>query len=269
MSRFQRTDDWHKERVGRITASRVPGILGQNRYASKEDVLREMVRSYYGADQEFKGNVATEWGNKWEPFCLEQFELASGFFVVQGGLISHPAISHFACSPDGLIDADAGVELKCPLQREPSEVVEDKQYHSQVYFSMNVTGRKKWYLFAWHPDKGHAWEIFDWENAQAWWRENVSELEIFYNQYLDCIRDPDKFNLMLEPLVKDMDDDQRWKGMAERYQRLKLEREQIDFQLQQAKEGLLALADGKKARGSGLLVYPHKSSSGKVNWVIK
>ena len=269
MNQFQRTDEWHKQRVGKITGSRVPAILGQNRYASRDDVLREMVRSYYGAELEFTGNVATEWGNKWEPVCLEQFELATGYFVVQSGLIPHPAINYFACSPDGLIDDDAGVELKCPLQRDPREVVQDKQYHSQVFFSMIVSNRKRWYLYAWHPEKGHAWEIFEWDAALAWWAENVGALQIFYSEYLDTINDEDKFNVMLEPLVADMEDDQQWKRMAERYRRLKLERDEIDRQLQQAKEGLLALSDGKKSRGAGILVYPHKTSSGKVNWVIK
>lgn len=269
MNQFQRTNEWHSQRVGKITASRVSGILGQNRYATRDDVMREMVRTHYGAEVEFTGNIATDWGNKWEPACLEQFELATGYFVVQSGLVQHPAVDYFACSPDGLIDDAAGVELKCPLQRDPKDVVNDEQYHSQVYFSMNVTGRKTWYLFAWHPDKGHAWEIFEWDKALAWWAENVGKLQVFHGQYLDTINDPAKFSVMLEPLVADMEDDQQWKGIAARYQRLKSERDKLDREIQQAKEGLLALAAGKKSRGAGVLVYPMSNAKGKVNWVIK
>ena len=103
----------------------------------------------------------------------------------------------------------------------------------------------------------------------AWWAENVGKLQVFYGQYLDTINDPAKFNIMLEPLVADMDDDQDWKRIADKYQRLKLERDEIDRQLQQAKEGLFALSNGKKSRGGGLLVYPHKTAGGKVNWIVK
>jgi predicted phage-related endonuclease len=58
----QRSAEWHAARVGKITASRVGAILGNSPYKTRDDVMREMVREALGAELEFTGNVATEYG---------------------------------------------------------------------------------------------------------------------------------------------------------------------------------------------------------------
>ena len=62
----QRTEAWHKQRVGRITGSIAGGVLGLSPWQTPESILRQMVRAYHGAPSEFTGNPATEWGTKHE-----------------------------------------------------------------------------------------------------------------------------------------------------------------------------------------------------------
>ena len=59
----QGTKAWLQQRVGRVTGSNVGAVLGVNPYKTPDDVIRQMVRDYHGADPEFKGNAATCWGS--------------------------------------------------------------------------------------------------------------------------------------------------------------------------------------------------------------
>jgi predicted phage-related endonuclease len=61
-------------RMGRITGSRIGSILGLNRYASRADVLAEMLAQARGQDALFSGNEATAWGNGHEDDALTAYE---------------------------------------------------------------------------------------------------------------------------------------------------------------------------------------------------
>ena len=58
----QRSKEWFEKRKGLITGSSVGAILGVNPWRTPADVMRSMVREYHGAESEFKGNIATEYG---------------------------------------------------------------------------------------------------------------------------------------------------------------------------------------------------------------
>ena len=68
----QRTWEWFEARKGRITASSVGAILGHAPYATRDDVMRRMVREYHGAPEEFEGNIATEYGTRNEAGALTE-----------------------------------------------------------------------------------------------------------------------------------------------------------------------------------------------------
>ena len=58
----QRSEEWFDARKDKITASNVGAILGLSPYKKPDDVMREMVRAHFGAEREFTGNAATQWG---------------------------------------------------------------------------------------------------------------------------------------------------------------------------------------------------------------
>lgn len=189
----QRTPEWHSARRGRITASAVGGILGHAPYATRDDVMRRMVRDAHGAEAEFNGNVATEYGTINEDGALIDYRLETGNDVDLVGFIEKDEWA--GCSPDGLIGADGGLEIKCPFGKRKDAVPQFKfladqpHYYDQVQFSLWVTGREWWHFFQWGPG-GTLLEYV--EPDQAWRDENLPKLRQFHAEYLDAIKAPDE-----------------------------------------------------------------------------
>jgi len=66
----QRTPEWFKQRKGRITGSVVGAALGVNPYMTPDALIRRLVRLWHGAESEFNGNIATEYGTLHEPITI-------------------------------------------------------------------------------------------------------------------------------------------------------------------------------------------------------
>lgn len=190
----QRSEEWLEARKGRITASAVGAILGNSPHQSRDDVMRRMVREYHGADQEFTGNIATEYGVANEPGALAQFEIETGFSVDAVGFIAREDWA--GCSPDGLIGGSYGLEIKCPFGMRKDEVPvfrklrDQPHYRDQVQFSLWVTERNEWYFYQWSPF-GSAIEVE--EVSEEWQAENIPKLRQFYAEYLHERERPDEY----------------------------------------------------------------------------
>lgn len=187
MSMQQRSKEWFEARKGRITASSVGAILGLAPYMTRADVMRNMVREAHGAEREFTGNIATEWGVNNEEGALMDYRIETGNAVDEVGFITKEDWA--GCSPDGLIGEGAGVEVKCPfgLRKEPIPVpfkllTEQMHYYAQVQFSMWVTGREWWDFFQWAPNGTDLTRVV---MDAAWQNENLPRLRQFYAEYLN------------------------------------------------------------------------------------
>jgi len=66
--------------------------------------------------------------------------------VIESGLVDHPAIEGFAASPDGLVNDDGLVEIKCPNTATHVDFLQtgkiDQKYIWQMQSQMSCTGRK-------------------------------------------------------------------------------------------------------------------------------
>lgn len=188
----QRTPEWHSARRGRITASAVGGILGHAPYATRDDVMRRMVREYHGAEAEMSSNIATDYGTINEAGALIDYRLETGNDVDLVGFIEKDEWA--GCSPDGLIGTDGGLEIKCPFSRrkdvEPQfkPLAYQPHYYDQVQFSLWVTGRAFWHFFQWSPGGTMLEYVVP---DQDWLDENLPRLRQFYAEYLDAIKEPD------------------------------------------------------------------------------
>ena len=80
----QRSEEWFAARKGRLTASSIGAVMGLDPYRGPEDVLRAMVRDHHGAESEFTGNVATEYGKFHEEGALFEYTLETGIEVDPG-----------------------------------------------------------------------------------------------------------------------------------------------------------------------------------------
>ena len=112
----QRTEEWHKARLGKVTASRVADVLAKIKTgeaaARKNYKMELVVQRLTGEPGESFTNAAMEWGTATEPQARMAYEAHTGNFVEEKGFIDHPTIEGFGCSPDGVV-GEGLIEIKC------------------------------------------------------------------------------------------------------------------------------------------------------------
>lgn len=110
--------EWLAERAGHATASRFKDVLAKiktgeaaTRRAYRLQLVTERLTSLPVESYE---NAAMKWGIAQEPFARQSYEEQKGVIVEQVGFIKHPSVEWCGGSPDGLVDADGMIEIKCP-----------------------------------------------------------------------------------------------------------------------------------------------------------
>ena len=179
----QRSEEWFAARKGRVTASMVGAILGHSPNLTRAGAMRRMVRDAHGAEPEFTGNIATEYGTYNEDGAVSEYEMETGNKVQKVGFI--PAEDWAGCSPDGLINDDGGLEAKCPFGKRKggdlAPLADQPHYYDQVQFSLWVTGRKFWHFYQWTPHQSKLECVLP---DQAWRDESLPRLRQFHAEYL-------------------------------------------------------------------------------------
>jgi hypothetical protein len=156
----QRSEDWYAARLGKATASRFKDAIATKKQTEKQkkdnlpgdpmqaqlDYLTELVveRLTQQPIQRFQ-NAAMTWGTEQEPAARAAYERVTGRIVEETGFVAHDTLMA-GCSPDGLIDWDGLIEIKCPyssanhietlLNGMPAEHI------PQVQGQMWITGRE-------------------------------------------------------------------------------------------------------------------------------
>ncbi len=97
----------------------------------------------------------TQWGIDHEHRARLRYEMLKGMSVEQHGLVFSPWSRWVAVSPDGLVDADGGIEIKCPstTREHVRHVVNGPppEYIAQIQGSLLVTGRLWWDFISFDP----------------------------------------------------------------------------------------------------------------------
>jgi putative phage-type endonuclease len=189
----QRSAEWFEQRRGRLTGSNIGAALGINPWKTPDDLIRQMVREYHGAESEFQGNIATQHGTNHEPLALIDYEMTTGSTVQECGFFVHPEHDWLGASPDGLIGDDGLVEIKCPFgqrDKNPPEfnpLADQPHYFAQVQIEMACTGRSFCDFYQWSPN-GDSLERVDYD--PQWFTDNLPVLLAFYHQYINELDNP-------------------------------------------------------------------------------
>jgi putative phage-type endonuclease len=146
----QGTNEWHQLRLGKVTASRVADIMAKTKTgpsASRNNYLIELaLQRVTGAIEQSYTNDAMAWGTATEPQARVAYEVKTGNFVDQIAFVEHDIIEWFGCSPDGLINNDGHIEIKCPNSATHWATIKDNKppskYMIQMQTQMACTGRK-------------------------------------------------------------------------------------------------------------------------------
>ncbi len=190
----QRSEEWFDARKGRVTGSAVGAILGLDPNRSRGDVLRDMVRQHHGLPREFQGNIATQHGVIHEEEALQAYEHFKGVTVTRATFCIHPAQPWIGASPDGYVDDDTLLEIKCPFGLRNKEhpefksIMDQLHYYAQVQVQLYVTDRTVCHFWQW-TQNGHRLEEVTYD--AVWLSENLPKLKAFHEEYLVAITDPD------------------------------------------------------------------------------
>ena len=145
----QKTPEWHEARLGKVTASRVADIVAKTKSGystSRANYMAELLcERLTGKASDFFQSSAMQWGTETEPMACAAYESRSGNLVTATGLVVHPEIEMAGASPDGLIDDDGLIEIKCPLTATHIDTLLGKsvpgKYVTQIHWQMACTGR--------------------------------------------------------------------------------------------------------------------------------
>jgi len=114
----QRSEEWFAARLGKVTASKVSDVIAKTKTgysASRENYMAQLIcERMTGQKQESFTNAAMEWGTATEPLARAAYEAHANVLVNEIGIIDHPFLPMCAASPDGLVDIDGMLEIKCP-----------------------------------------------------------------------------------------------------------------------------------------------------------
>jgi len=146
----QKSEEWFKARLGKVTASRVADVIAKTKTgysASRENYMAQLVvERMTNTQAESFTNAAMQWGTDQEPFARAAYEVQQNVLVDETGLVDHPTIEMAGASPDGLVGEDGLVEIKCPntathIDTLLTQTVPGK-YITQMQFQMACTGRQ-------------------------------------------------------------------------------------------------------------------------------
>lgn len=145
----QGTEAWLRARLGKVTASRLADVVAKTKSgwgASRYNYMAELVaQRLTGQLAQSFTNAAMQWGTEHEADARKAYEDRHGVFVEQVGFLEHPRILMTGASPDGLVNEDGLIELKCPNTATHIETLLgaeiDKKYLLQMQWQMACTGR--------------------------------------------------------------------------------------------------------------------------------
>jgi putative phage-type endonuclease len=188
----QGSSEWFAARLGRATASHFGDIMAKvknGEAAARKNYRAQLVAERLtGNREETFQTSAMVWGTETEPLARLRYSLKSGNDAEECGFFAHETLEAGA-SPDGLINTDGLLEIKCPNSATHIETLRKQtvpyQYYWQVIGQIWITGRN-WCDFVSFDPRMPA-------NAQYFcirvWRdmEKINQLQTEVADFLDSV----------------------------------------------------------------------------------
>lgn len=164
------SSNWHRLRVGRITASNLHSATHTDLTKPSHSLLQTICNP---TAKSFK-TAATEWGKKNEQKARIHYvnimkETHENFQCTSSGLCLSSEYPQFGASPDGFISCDCCgngcLEIKCPYSQKESdtelkyiikrengmELDRTHPYYSQIQMQLFITGKTHCDFMVWNP----------------------------------------------------------------------------------------------------------------------
>jgi len=145
----QRSEAWHQVRCGRVTGTRFKNLVSKETTDSYKDLLTNIACEIItGKQEESYSNAQMEYGIEMEPVARAKYEELFELKVTEVGFLTpdedHNYHEWIGISPDGMLDDNGLLEIKCPLARTHFEYIErnvlPSEYRYQVQGQLFVSG---------------------------------------------------------------------------------------------------------------------------------
>lgn len=153
----QGTEEWLAARRGVPTASRFDRIITAKTgkvSAQASAYIAELIAQTIIEPEPMEPTEAMQHGIETEAAARAWYEFETGQAVQQVGLCMDDG-GRFGASPDGLIEPEGGLEIKCPQPATHTGYLLAKglpdKYKPQVHGSLVVTGRAWWDFVSYCP----------------------------------------------------------------------------------------------------------------------
>jgi len=159
----QRSAEWYALRAGMPTASEFSSLITSTGEPSKSlagYALSLAAEKFAGRTLDtFQGTPWTERGQEMEAEAIRCYQFTADLDVDPVGFLTDD-LKRYGCSPDGLVGAEGGVEVKCLKAENHIKAILYHQKHGkahpeyvqQVQGALMITGRKWWDQVFYHPD---------------------------------------------------------------------------------------------------------------------
>jgi putative phage-type endonuclease len=146
---MQRTPEWYARRCGKATASRIADITARTKTGystSRQNYAAELIAERLtGVTANSYTSPAMQWGMDQEEAAKALYADRLGMVVDPADFVDHPEVAWSGASPDGYVDLDGLVEVKCPLTATHLETLLGGSipggYRTQMQWQMACTGR--------------------------------------------------------------------------------------------------------------------------------
>ena len=189
---------WTEERRKRLTASNFGSVCNRLPYTSCQNLVKKILYSYFDTG-------AMKYGRKHEKSAIKELE-KENIIVKPSGLFIDKKFPFLAASPDGLIEDNGIIEIKCPsscADLTPEEGIHARKitfwtinrntktidgvnkrhiYYYQIQGQMHITGREYCLFVLWTPKGMKIEKIM--KDDQFWHKEMEEKLVKFYHHCL-------------------------------------------------------------------------------------
>jgi putative phage-type endonuclease len=115
----QRSPEWYAQRLGKATASRIADVVARTKTGystSRQNYAADLIAERLtGVPADSYQSGPMRWGIDHEEAARALYADRCGQLVTPAGFVDHPELLWAGASPDGYVDEDGLVEIKCPL----------------------------------------------------------------------------------------------------------------------------------------------------------
>ena len=151
----QRSDEWFQARLGKFTASKAADLLMKEITAGYNNLVNQIVyERLTGKSPESFKNDWMQRGVELEAEAIKAFEFETFQKVKSVGFVEMDEWT--GCSPDGLLNSDGLIQIKCPkFSTHINYLLSGKvpsDYYKQCQFELMVTERKYNIFMSYEPN---------------------------------------------------------------------------------------------------------------------